>query len=346
VKVLAIHPGPAFSVADVYVGWTEALRDVGCQVARYNLGDRLSFYGEALLPTGCTDEAGVAQFRRALTAEQVVELATAGVYQDLYCFQPDVLLVVSGFFLPVEVYEQARAHGTKVVLIHTESPYEDDRQLALAQYADVNLLNDPVNIEAYAALAPSYYLPHAYRPSLHHPGEPKPDLVCDLGFVGTGYPSRVEFFEAMGLDGLDVLLAGNWQSLTEDSPLRAYVGHEVAQCLDNTDAVDIYRSARVGINLYRREATDGGSSQGLAMGPREVEMAACGAFFLRDPRVEGDDVLSMLPTFTDPGDAGEQLRWWLARPDERVRLGQLARAAVADRTFDKHAAALVRLLTP
>lgn len=36
-RVLVVHPGPDFSVADVHAGWTEALRELGCEVASYNL---------------------------------------------------------------------------------------------------------------------------------------------------------------------------------------------------------------------------------------------------------------------------------------------------------------------
>jgi hypothetical protein len=36
-KVLIVHPGPDFSVHDVYAGWFEALQKLGCQVAGYNL---------------------------------------------------------------------------------------------------------------------------------------------------------------------------------------------------------------------------------------------------------------------------------------------------------------------
>jgi hypothetical protein len=80
------------------------------------------------------------------------------------------------------------------------------------------------------------------------------------------------------------------------------------------------------------------------MGPREVEMAACGLFFLRDPRVESDAVLPMLPAVTTPEDASEQLRWWLARDSEREALAAMAREAVANRTFRNNAIGVLKLL--
>lgn len=281
-------------------------------------------------------------FRHALTGDQVTQLAVNGLYASLYKVRPDVLFVISGFFIPTDVYQRARSYGTRVVILHTESPYEDQRQLKVAERADINLLNDPTNIEQYPDR--TFYVPHAYRPSLHRPGPAVPDYVCDLAFVGTGYPSRIAFFEQMNLDGLDVLLGGNWQALPEQSPLRALVGNDIEDCVDNADGVQVYRSARCGINVYRREAEKPELSQGWAMGPREVEMAATGLFFLRDPRGEGDEALPMLPTFTSPTDASEQLRWWLAHPDERDAVAFKAREAIADRTFHNHAAALLRLL--
>lgn len=334
---LVAHPGPNFSVHDVYTGWVEGLREIGEKVVEFNLGERLDFYSQALI-----DRDGAV--RPALTADQATDMAVNGIYATAFKARPDVLLAVSGFFLPPEVFDRLKRSGTRVVILHTESPYEDDRQLKLAPYADVNLVNDPTNLGRYAELGAAAYVPHAYRPALHHPGSPDPDMACDLAFVGTGYPSRVEFFEQMNLDGLDVALAGNWQGLADDSPLRKHIAHDLAECCDNTETARLYRSAAAGLNLYRREAQRPELSAGWAMGPREVEMAACGLFFARDARGEGDEVLPMLPAFTTPAQASDIVRWYLDHPAERDRLAGLAREAVIGRTFEHHAAVLRRLL--
>lgn len=323
------QPGPSFSVQDVYAGWVEALRDLGQQVIEFNLDDRLTFYNSAAIGD------------KKLDATAAQQMAINGLYATLYKTRPDVLMVVSGFFIPPQVYQMAREYGTRIVVVHTEAPYETDRELQVAEYADINLLNDPTHIDRYPR---AHYVPHAYRPSLHHPGPLVDDMVCDLGFVGTGYPSRVAFFEAMDLDGIDVLLAGNWLSLAEGSPLWAHLVTDVEECLDNAQTVDVYRSTRVGMNLYRREAQHADLVQGWALGPREIEMAATGCFFLRDPRGEGDEVLPMLPSFASPTEASDQLRWWLAHPAEREKAAAQAREAVADRTFRNHAVQLLRLI--
>jgi hypothetical protein len=334
---LVVHPGPSFSVADVYSGWVEALRELGETVVEFPLGDILTFYDGAHI------DPGDGKLKKALNEEQVKAFAADRLAAALFKARPHVLFAISVFFTDVRILDQARSYGTRVVLMHTESPYEDERQLGLAPHADLNLLNDPTNLARFEAIASTIYAPHAYRPGVHHPGPADPDLTCDFSFVGTGFRSRVEFFEAMNLDGLTVNLAGNWQRLTEGSPLRQYLIHHINHCLDNDEAADLYRSSQVGLNLYRREADAEHLVAGVTMGPREVEMAATGLFFLRDPRPEGDEVLSMLPTFLGAEDASEKLRFWLRRDGLRAEAARQAREAIADRSFRNHAIRLLRL---
>jgi spore maturation protein CgeB len=347
VRWLIVHPGPEFSVADVFAGWAEALTGIGEQVKTYGLNTRMVFYSNALVKTGRTAESGLPELRRACDQDQAIQLAADGILAEAYRWWPDVVLVVSAFFIPAKLLEILRSRGHKIVILHTESCYEDTDQIARAHLADINLINDPTNLESFRAVCPaSWYMPHAYRPGFHSPGPVVPAMACDLAFSGTGYGSRIAFFEAMNLGGLDVILAGNWAQLGEGSPLLPMVAHELDRCLDNEQTVQLYRSARAGINIYRREAQDAQVGLGWSVGPREIEMAAIGCFYLRDKRPEGDELLWMLPGFDGPGDASEKLRWWLAPDQEESRMAAAlaARRAVAARTFGNHARELLRLL--
>jgi spore maturation protein CgeB len=327
-RILAVHPGPNFSVADVHSGWVDALRGLGVEVADCNLGDRLSFYCAAIEDTG-----------------EAIRLTNNSLHAVCYQYRPDVLLITSCMYLTAAHIDVIRAQGTRIVILHTESPYEDDVQVLRAAHADLNLVNDPTNLDRFRQAAPTWYVPHAYRPDRHFPRTAAdPDHASDFCFVGTAFPSRIGFFEAVDWTGIDVALAGHWMALGEESPLRKYVAHDIEECLPNERAADLYAGTKVSANLYRREANRPDLSDGWAMGPREVELAAMGVFFLRDPRGESDEVLPMLPTFADPGDFAEQLRWWLAHPAERAERASRARAAVAGRTFAAHAQMLLRLL--
>jgi hypothetical protein len=52
----------------------------------------------------------------------------------------------------------------------------------------------------------------------------------------------------------------------------------------------------------------------------------------------------MLPTFASPEELGEQLRWALANPELRHNAAELARRAVADRTFPNNARRLLEAI--
>ncbi len=341
------HPGPAFSVHDLFEGWTEALRALGEEVFTFNLDRRLQFYDAACIAEGDgpPDDGSVRRFRKAMTREKAIETAAYGILSAAYQCWPHVILLISAFFTPPPLLDMMRGRGHTIILLHTESPYQDGEQLVRAAHADINLVNDPVNLQLYRDLGPAEYMPHAYRPQVHYPAPPGTDPKWDLSFIGTGFPSRVKFFEAMNLDGLDVHLAGPWLNLPPDSPLRDWAMTEDEGCVDNDQTAGIYRQSRCGINVYRRESEDAHAGEGWAIGPREVELAACGTWFTRDPRPESDELFPMLPSYACPQEAGEQIRWALAHPDERREAAAKAHAAIADRTFENNARALLRMIS-
>lgn len=307
----------------------------GCQVADFNFDDRLSFYESASVPDGD------GHLVKAFDVQGAVRLANQSLLSVVYSYWPDVIIVVSGFYVAPDVFGLLKDRGHKLVMLHTESPYEDDKQLERAVLCDVNVLNDPTNIDRFPP--GSMYLPHAYDPDVHRPtGDVGP--ASDFCMVGTGYPSRVEFLETVDWSGLNVALAGNWDILADDSPLLPFLVHAKDECLPNVQATNLYRATKSSANLYRRETTADGSADGWAMGPREVELAATGCFYLTEERGENREVLPMVPTFDGPADFSEKLRWWLGHDRERERVAALARLAVADRTFEANARRLLEAL--
>jgi spore maturation protein CgeB len=348
-RILVVHPGPDFSVHDVYAGWMDALAKLGNEVAGYNLNDRLIFYNMALIDTGTKDEEGHPIVKSAMTREEAWWAAMQGLSHQVLWMEPDVVLFISAFFASADTLRLLRQSklAPKVVILHTECPYQDSEQAVRGAFASLNLLNDAASLPQFSKFGPCEYMPHAYRPDVHYPrtGPRDPELASDFVFIGSAFNSRKQFFEAMRLDGIDVLIGGaDWGSLEPDSPLIPYVGtiQGAPDCVDNPQAAGLYRHSKAGINFYRREAEEG-SVPGVSMGPREVEMAACELFFLRDPRPESDETFPMLPVFTGPEDASEQLRWWLAHDREREELAAKARAAIAGRTFDANARRFLEL---
>lgn len=337
-KVLVVQPGMDFSPADMARGWVKGLRQAGCEVVDFNFADRLAFYAGARMKRG-------RRWIQAFDAEGAIRLAAKGIEHVCYEFWPDLVVIISGFYVPPDLYGLMRARGHKVALICSEEPYETDRELVRAQLADTVILNDPTNLDRFRGVNPNTsYLPHSYDPDVHRPAPPTPDAVSDFAFVGTGFPSRIEFFEQVDWGGVDVALAGAWQTLTEESPLRKFLAHDITDCCLNDQAAILYQSTKASANLYRKEITEGGSIEGVAMSPREIELAATGCFFLREPRDEGNRVLPMLPTFSGSDDFSDQLRWWLAHDTEREAAAAAARVAIEPFTFTRNAHRLLELV--
>ena len=324
-------------MSDVYQGLAKGLKQCGADVGMFNLDDRMTFYAGAHVKR---DDEWV----QAFDGDTAAHMAAIGLEAVLYEWWPDVVIVVSGFFIPPKIWAVLKMRPHTVVYWATESPYEDDRQARPARYADLVVLNDPKNLEQFRAEVnpQTHYFPHSYDPQIHHGNRNVP--TWDFGFVGTGFPSRVEFFEDVTWPTSSVALAGNWQFVDDDSPIMPFLLHERGLCMDNKDTAEMYRSVRVSANLYRKETSEAGTADGWAMGPREVELAATGTFFLREPRGEGDELFPMLPTFTEVDEFSDLLAWALTHPDECTTAAAAARAAIGARTFKNTAARLLRMV--
>jgi spore maturation protein CgeB len=159
----------------------------------------------------------------------------------------------------------------------------------------------------------------------------------------------------MSWDGIDLALLGMWKTLADGHPLAKHVRgidpsaslddpDRFEVCVDNVETVRYYQSTEASLNLYRRESERPDLVDGWAMGPREVELAACGTFFATEPRGENELVLPFVPKVSSPGEAEECLRWYLAHDDERARVARQAREAVQGWTFENRAAEVLRLL--
>lgn len=340
-KAIVVHPGPHWAVADVYRGWIRGLIANGVDVRPFNFNDRLHAFQSAHF-----EHDG--EYHRLWEDIDALRCASNGLWEACYTFQPDLVIVVSARLIPAYIYDQIRKRGeSKVIVLHTECPYEDQEQLLVAPHVDLNVLNDPLNIDVWNDVAESIYMPHSYDPAVHKPGPSRYDL--DFAWVGTAgatFPSRTRFFEQVAWRDADVLLAGLWDGVPDTSPLTPFIRPQA--CMDNDETAEVYRGARISANLYRTndDRADEAFEGGWAMGPREVELAATGCFYARHSPTnhggEGDEILPMLPTFTDPAELTEIIHHYLERPERRQELADQARAAVAERTFEHHAAELLR----
>ena len=194
--------------------------------------------------------------------------------------------------------------------MHTESPYQDDEQLIRAAHADVNLLNDPVNIAAYQALGiPAAYMPHALPPAAPLPAGGWRTVTWSTTWRSSAPGSRPGSSSSSRWTSPAWTCAspGPWLTLPEDSPLRDWTATDLDDCVDNEQArADIYRrSAHAGSTFTAAKPSEAHDGQGLgvrAPGDRDGGHAACGLPGTRAP--SPTRLFPMLPAYTVPGRGG------------------------------------------
>lgn len=330
-KAVVVGPLAHWAISDVADGWVAGLRELGVQTAHFDTRSQLSYFLEAKVGE---DQMGDEQARRAVTIN---------LFGDLYDLDPDVVFIVTGRDVFWPMIARIRC---PVVLILTEHPYEREAQAIAASDMDPDLIlvNDPVGSDVYQQIAPTFYLPHAYRPDVHYPSTDAKDI--DAIYVATGFPNRVELLEKVDWSGIDMTLGGMWYGVDEHSPLHPFLRDGVAlRSIPNTELADLYRRAVTGFNIYRDDSHgEHSNADGWAVGPREIEMSACGLWHARHARPEGDELFPMLPSFTEAAELGDLLRWALEHPDERQAAADAARAAITDRTFAANATKTLKRL--
>lgn len=360
-KILLVAPGADISVTDVWSGHRDALRELGHEVLDYHLDEAIMRSGAFLhfQYKDCT--------KRGLTLPEpatadVLFWAGSWLIQHALRVMPDWVLIISGMFLHPDIPTLLRRAGIRVAVLFTESPYDHPREMDYAARCDVAFTNERASVLGLKQVNPNVaYLPHAYDPKRHHPHPDGRDActVCppleedvishDVCFIGTAFEERVELLEAIDWSGIDLGLYGQWDNLREDSPLQGFVCGGI---VDNAMTAELYRRAKIGLNLYRQlEGWGGDGSRRIggaqSLNPRAYELAACGTFQISDYRLEVRDLFHAgVPMFETAAELEQRIRMWL-EPDRQGIRGMMVeeqRGYVQGHTFLDRASVMVGYL--
>ncbi len=337
-RLLVVHPGASFSTADVRNGLVSALKRQGHECINYALDGRIEIASKTLFAAWKRNgkSAGVPK----PSGSDVLYQASVGVIERALRFQPDWVLIVSAMYLHPDVIIMLKRAGLRVAILFTESPYDDEQQAQVARHADVVWTNERSSARQYGW----GYLPHAYDPERHQPGEPMQDVPAhDVVFVGTGFRERIDLLSAVNWDGINLGLYGTWGMLGSRSKLRQYIR---GGAQDNRRTVELYRAAKIGLNLYRTSKGFGWETQRIvsaeSLNPRALELAACGVFTLSDYRAEVAETFGpLVPTFDNAGDLEALIRGYLENDRYRREIAAELPERVKGHTFDVRARQIV-----
>jgi spore maturation protein CgeB len=345
-RVLLIHPGASWSTADVYDGLRFGLKHHGVEVIPYRLDERIGWAQRCL--NGLWRMKSKTQ--PDLPKPNVADLqyhASVGALEMALRRKVDVVLIVSAMLFHPDVIVMMKRAGLTVTVLFTESPYDHEKEMAVAAMVDGCWTNERSVVADFRKVNPrAGYLAHAWHPEKHFvSARSLGDVPAhDVVFVGSAFSERVTWFNSIDWTGIDLGLYGTWKGFGLNKQLRACIK---AEQVDNQYAGALYRRAKIGLNLYR--TTKGWGSNGPritqtpeSLSPRAYELAACGSFHLSEHRAEVVEVFGdRVPTFSTPTEAAALIRLWLADPAGRARVAAALPACVAEASWATRATTVI-----
>jgi spore maturation protein CgeB len=201
-------------------------------------------------------------------------------------------------------------------------------------------------IDRYTALGARACFPvyNALDPETHHPAAPRPELACDLAFLGNRLPdreARVEefFFRAVeALPERTFLLGGNgWEDRVAGLANVRYLGH-VAPGDHNA----LNRSTLAVLNVSRESM----AANGWSPATRVFEAAGAGACLISDEWEGVEDFLTPGEEVLVAADGAEVAELLTGLDPARARaIGEAALERVlAEHTYERRAAQVERVL--
>jgi len=342
-RVLLVGAGASFSTKDVEDGYLQALRTLaGVDVKFYSLEARLQLAHTWLKQLWRA--RGKPPDQRP-TWPDTVYRASIEAFEMALRYDVDWVVVISGMYFHPDVLGLLRRGRVRTSVLLTESPYEDEAQARVAALVDVVWTTERTSVEPLRlACRHVHYLRHAHDPARHHLSVPDVGIPAhDVVFVGTGFEERIALLDGIDWSGIDLGLYGTWSLLGSRAKLRAFVR---GGPITNDSAVELYRRARVGLNLHRTSQSYGRGVAHVAgaesLNPRTYELAACGVFQLSQYRPEVLETFGpSVPTFETAEDLERLVRHALAQHERSADLSLLARELVAPHTYAARAAQLV-----
>lgn len=190
---------------------------------------------------------------------------------------------------------------------------------------DVHILPRQSNVEEYrgAGARHSVLMPYGYDPEAHFPPPPgwsEADRTIDVGFVGTPFDRRREFFlELWRAHGVNVTVRGShWERVLSADE---YKGLNAAGPVYGPAYRETIWRTRISIGLVSHGNKDEYTT-------RSFDIPACGGFLLaeRTPGheaayVEGDEAAF----FSNPAECAARIRHYLPLAAERQRIAEAGR---------------------
>jgi spore maturation protein CgeB len=344
-RVLLVHPGATWSTADVFDGLKYGLEYHGVHVVPYRLDTRITLSHRVLWAHWRHLKKKDPEIPKPNRADVSYHAGADALMMGLR-EHVDVVIIVSAMLMHPDLIVCMKRAGLRVVCLFTESPYDVEHEAKVAGLVDGGWTNERFVLPELKAVNPHMgYLKHGWHPLKHTPDASLDDVPShDVVFVGSGFPERIEFFNRINWDGIDLGLYGTWgteRGVSYGLEKKLYK-HVKAHVIENRLASALYRKAKIGLNLYRNRNSRRIKVHAESLSPRAYELAACGAFHLSEYRPEVQETFGdLVPTFQTPKEAEALIRQWLADDAGRQRISGQLPAIVVEASWIQRAATVL-----
>jgi spore maturation protein CgeB len=232
-------------------------------------------------------------------------------------FQPDLVVIVSGKFLPEIVREMRRASGAKLAAWFPDALTSLGRQYLLASDLDAWFFHDRYMVEWFRARLglDAHYLPQGCNPRVHRRVElseaDRRRYGCDLCTASNMYYYRARMLEIF--NDYDLKLWGRNYPGWLVSPLRArFPGVYVAE----HEKAKAFNAAKIVLNTMHYAEIEG-------VNQRVFDATGCGAFLITDWNPALPELFEPereVVTFRTRQELKEKVDYYLAHPEERQQI--------------------------
>jgi len=313
IKLAVLSPSAPTGSHDCFTGFTRAFRLLGYHTDAILGHVTYRDWNEFFRLTGIS--RGLINY--TYTQEDIIKSASLNCVIKTMEFAPDVLIIIDGTGIHRDAWMWWRRLGVPTFVIGTESPYFDNYVTHIAELATHTFVNELITHERTGL----EYLPMGYDSEIHHRMIVNSSWRHDVVFVGSGFPERIEIMNSVDWSGIDLQFYGQYM-IPEDSKLAPYYKSAM---IPNAETSLLYNGAKICLNLNRTSIDRDGNirvEEAKSLSPRAYEIAACGGFMISEYRYEIHNVFGdLVPTFTDPAELDELIRYWLPRDKERREIG-------------------------